>query len=314
MNAFPKVNILLSTFNGMDFLGEQLNSLQAQDYPNIFIYIRDDGSTDGTVAFLQTYQKQFSNVDLILGENIGYKRSFFELTLIAGTNKEEFYAFCDQDDIWSPQKISRAVNFLQKSSDPHLGLYFSRLTFVDSNLRSLGLSPNPRYLDFGNALVECNPCGCTMVFGSKIRDLYVQGKPYDKFSHDGWVNLVATAFGHIVYDAEPQIQFREHPANTSIGHKLKTDPVFRLKFRVKDLLQRLFQNNPIVDFLIQAEAFLKTYPDMPTNQRLLIEELFHLRKPNTQRQRLSYIFNSKVHFNDPLEDLVLKLMIVLGQH
>ena len=83
---------------------------------------------------------------------------------------------------------------------------------------------------------------------------------------------------------------------------------------MKDLLQRLFQNNPIVDFLIQAEAFLKTYPDMPTNQRLLIEELFHLRKLNTQRQRLSYIFNSKVHFNDPLEDLVLKLMIVLGQH
>ncbi|MBM0744657.1 glycosyltransferase [Phormidium sp. CLA17] len=81
MNAFPKVNILLSTFNGMEFLGEQLDSLQAQDYPNIFIYIRDDGSTDGTVAFLQTYQKQFSNVDLTLGENVGYKRSFFELTL-----------------------------------------------------------------------------------------------------------------------------------------------------------------------------------------------------------------------------------------
>jgi glycosyltransferase involved in cell wall biosynthesis len=79
MPIYPRVNVLLSTFNGICFLSQQLDSLQAQDYPNIFIYIRDNGSTDGTADFLQNYQKQFPNVKLRTGQNIGYKRSFLEL-------------------------------------------------------------------------------------------------------------------------------------------------------------------------------------------------------------------------------------------
>ena len=298
----------------MSFLGQQLDSLQAQDYPNIFIYIRDDGSTDGTSDFLQNYQQQFPNVKLSVGENLGYTRSFLELALNTKTGGEEFYAFCDQDDVWSPQKISSAMKLLQQSPKPAMTLYFCRANFVDSQLQLLKQSSIPRYLDFGNALAECTPLGCTMVFGSEIYNLLIQGDPNEMFAHDWWVYLVATAFGHVVYDPQSHIQFREHAFNTSIAHKMGTSLSMRLKFRIKDLWQRLFKDQPIVDFLIQAEKFSMIYENLPSEKRLTIEKLFQLRMSNSELHRLRYVFNSKIHFNDPLEDLVLQLMILLGHH
>jgi glycosyltransferase involved in cell wall biosynthesis len=314
MTGYPIVNILLSTFNGISFLREQLDSLQAQDYPNVLIYIRDDGSTDGTSDFLQNYQKQFPTVKLITGENIGYKRSFLELALNAKTGDGEFYAFCDQDDVWSSQKISRAMKLLQQSPKPEMTLCFCRMNFVDSQLQLLGQSSIPRYLDFGNALAECTPSGCTMVFGSEIYNLFIQGDANKMFGHDWWVYLVASAFGYVVYDPQPHIQFREHSSNTSTAHKMGTSLSMRIKFRIKDFLQRLFQDKPIVDFLIQAEMFMTTYETLSDEKRLMIEKLFQLRMSNNVLLRLRCVFNSRIHFNDPFDDLVLQLLILIGHH
>ena len=123
----PKVNILLSTFNGEPFLGEQLDSLQSQDYPNFEIYVRDDGSTDDTVSLLQEYQVKYPNIKLVTGKNVGYIRNFYELVHSCGGDKNELYAFCDQDDVWEPQKISRSVAMIQASLDPSMTVYFSRM-------------------------------------------------------------------------------------------------------------------------------------------------------------------------------------------
>jgi len=265
-----KVNILLSTYNGARFLQEQLDSLLNQDYPNISIHIRDDGSTDNTIALIQEYQAKYPNVHLDIAKNVGYIRSFYELVYSCEGNDSELYAFCDQDDVWNAQKISRGVNSILKSTNPLMTLYFSRMELVDSCLNPIGLSQIPRSFNFVSGLIGTNAYGCAAIFSYGIRELFLQGKPADMLSHDWWVYLVASAFGCIIYDREPQVKYRQHGSNTNSGYR--SELLTRLKFRTKELLQRLFQNRPIVDFVGQAEKFLKIYHNLPLEHRLVIEE------------------------------------------
>ena len=103
------VNILLSAYNGEKFIAEQIESLLAQDYPAVTIHIRDDGSTDRTVEIVRQYTDR-PNVKLYEGENVGYRKSF--AWLLANCRDADYYAYCDQDDYWMPDKISRAVRAL----------------------------------------------------------------------------------------------------------------------------------------------------------------------------------------------------------
>ena len=79
--VMPRVNVILSTYNGEKYIEEQLASLLAQDYPNIDIYIRDDGSTDSTIMILEKYVRQ-GKIHLLQGENLGFCGSFIGLFAI----------------------------------------------------------------------------------------------------------------------------------------------------------------------------------------------------------------------------------------
>ncbi|PSB59237.1 glycosyltransferase family 2 protein [Chamaesiphon polymorphus] len=309
---FPQVNILLSTFNGTQYLREQLDSLLSQDYPNIFIHIRDDGSTDNTVDLLMSYQEKYSNIRVTVGENLGYIRSFFELVHNCEDRETELYAFCDQDDVWNPQKISRAVEKIQMSPDPSMTFYCSRMTLVDRDMKFIGVSPNPSQVDFGSAIMGFT-YGCAVVIGNGIKQMFLQASPDDMLAHDWWACLIAAAFGHIVYDVEPQVNYRQHSSNASGGYRSELLP--RLKFRIKELLERLFKGKPTVDFLNQAEKFIMTYDNIHIEKRYIIEELLILKKENNQMvSRLCYIFNPKLHAINSVDNAFLKLTILFGRH
>ena len=111
----PKVNILLATYNGEKFLKTQLDSLIEQTYENIDIYVRDDCSTDNTVEFIKNYiESNKSGKRIILLENNGVNlrppKSFYQIA--RECEPAEYYAFCDQDDVWYPDKIKWAVEEL----------------------------------------------------------------------------------------------------------------------------------------------------------------------------------------------------------
>ena len=309
---FSKVNILLSTFNGIQFLREQLDSLLCQDYPNITIYIRDDGSTDSTVALLMWYQEEHNYISVVVGENLGYIRSFYELVRSCHGNEDELYAFCDQDDVWNPQKISRAVEKIGKSPVPTMTFYCSRMTLVDENLQVIGASPNPCQIDFGSAIMGFT-YGCAVVMGDGVKQLFLQASPDDMLAHDWWACLIATAFGHVVYDVEPQVNYRQHNSNTSGGYRSELLP--RLKFRIKELLERLFQKKATVDFLLQAKNFIVVYNHVPIDKRSIVEELLLMKTGRNQIiSRLYYALNPKIRSIHPLDNAFLKLSILLGCH
>ena len=86
-----RILVLLSTYNGESFLREQLNSLLAQIGVETYILVRDDGSKDDTQKILFEYQIMYpEKFTIIRGENIGWKRSFFELLSIAKRNMESY--------------------------------------------------------------------------------------------------------------------------------------------------------------------------------------------------------------------------------
>ena len=82
----PKVHILLSTYNGSHYILEQLNSILQQTYQNFTLFIRDDGSSDNTLALIDQYKKQhpeyaskINTLPNLSNSNLGYMESFWTL-------------------------------------------------------------------------------------------------------------------------------------------------------------------------------------------------------------------------------------------
>jgi rhamnosyltransferase len=107
-----KVCVLLSTYNGEAYLREQIDSILAQIDVSVELIIRDDGSKDSTVKIINEYKNQYVNV-LILDsyKNLGPANSFMELLYASGD--ADYYAFAEQDDIWLPEKLSKAIGIIE---------------------------------------------------------------------------------------------------------------------------------------------------------------------------------------------------------
>jgi glycosyltransferase involved in cell wall biosynthesis len=225
----PSIAILMTTFNGQKFLEEQLNSIKTQLHRNWRLYVSDDGSTDKTLSILKSYQKLWGKHKLII--RYGPQKTFSQNFLSLVTDKRikaDFYAYCDQDDVWLPSKLSVAIKALQKESPKIPLLYCGRTTYVDERLQIKGLSPlYNKPANFKNALVQSIAGGNTMVFNANTKKLLEGAGKKEIISHDWWTYLLVTCIGgRVIYDEFPQILYRQHEggligANTSIKDNMK---------------------------------------------------------------------------------------------
>lgn len=204
-----KVLILLSTWNGMKFLEEQIQSLLAQDIDgDLSILVRDDGSTDGTVEYLRGLGPI---VTVIEGRNVGPRASFFDLLRLARNENADIYALCDQDDVWHPQKIRRAQAEL---TDGRPGLYASALDLVDEALVPIRTYVHPGDRSFVATLMCNYVTGCTCVFNrSFLEQLAFPSDPEMVIMHDWWLASIATIKADIRYDPKSLIAYRQHASN-----------------------------------------------------------------------------------------------------
>ena len=108
------VCVVVTTYNGINFLGEQLDSIRLQSTEADRVLISDDGSTDGTGRFTEEYiaKYQLKNWECIIREkNLGWKRNFIETMKSADT---DIILLADQDDIWESDKIERYVRAFEE--------------------------------------------------------------------------------------------------------------------------------------------------------------------------------------------------------
>lgn len=221
MSSTQSCTILLCTYNGARFLDEQLRSVEEQDLAGqINVIASDDGSSDETLAILRKHQRAWSRGDFVVkaGPGKGFSENFRS---VIASSEDDYIAFCDQDDIWHPQKLSVAVERLRSTSSV-FSLYGGRSALVDQEGRHLGLSPDfSRPPGFGNALVQSIAAGNTMVLNRAAHDLLRESsRRTDFLMHDWWTYLIVSgAGGTVIFDREPQIRYRQHGGN-AIGGRL----------------------------------------------------------------------------------------------
>lgn len=267
----PSVAILMTTFNGQKFLAEQLNSIESQLHRNWKLIVSDDGSSDKTLSILKSYQKLWGKSKLIIRR--GPQKTFSHNFLSLATDKKikaDFYAYCDQDDVWLPNKLSVAIKALQKESLKKPLLYCGRTLYVDKHLKIQGLSPlynKPPV--FQNALVQSIAGGNTMVFNNHTKKNLENMGIKEIISHDWWTYLLVTAVGgKVIYDEYPQILYRQHEAGL-IGANTS---IFEILSRLLGLFQGRFKDWNTLHINALTSSDLKITSN---NQQILARFLFY---------------------------------------
>jgi hypothetical protein len=211
---------------------------------------------------------------------------------------------CDQDDVWQPDKVSRAVEWLRRYGEKTPALHGSRVTLVDEKLSLLGYSSLPkRELSFCNALVECPFPGCTFVFNRTARELFLRKIPSSAWSHDIWMYLIVSSLGTIGYDPEPRTLYRQHGQN-----KFGMPSGAVQKWQIK--LGRFFRDARRRHFTRQAEEFRTIYGPLLRPEHARILERFVTGR-RTLTGRLRYALSGDVYRQSLLDHCILKARIAL---
>lgn len=228
----PAVNILLSTHDGGQFLPCLLDSLLAQDHRRISILVRDDGSRDNTVDTIRRYASRDGRIRFLNdpGEGqsmgIGYRDSF--MALLGSDDSAQYYAFCDQDDFWLPEKVRLGVEALEEAAKdtPHRPmLYTSACQYCDGELRktatptATGIAP-----PFEQTLFYNSALGFTILMNRALRDLVIRfAPPCPGIPHDKLAVQLALLFGRYIADPRRTALYRRHGATvtTTTGSALR---------------------------------------------------------------------------------------------
>jgi len=282
MTTSIRVAILLSTYNGEKFLSEQLDSLLAQSHDNFILVARDDGSSDGTWNILQDYQSRYSQkIHLVKkATNLGARDSFAYLMDYVLRHKQKleledaYMLFCDQDDVWFPNKIEAQVDAMLKCEAGNPGapvLVHSDLEVVSESLKAVapslaayqGLETNRN--SFNQMVISNLVTGCTAMLNEPLASKCLPVSE-NAIMHDWWLALVASAFGKVVYLDQALIHYRQHGSNT-IGAKeheqaIATRPGFWSR------LLSLQANEHLLEVAAQAKDFADQFgKDLSEHQR-----------------------------------------------
>lgn len=234
-----ELTILLSTYNGENYLREQLDSVMAQTYSGWTMLIRDDGSTDATPAILREYCEKYPDRINLLpadGQNRGPKNSF---AFLLQQTDSEYIAFCDQDDYWLPAKLETCMAELKRAESRYGKttplLVFSDLRLVNEKRETIHAS----FLAFSgldagwaqnNTLLCRNVApGCSMLFNRALA-LRAGEIPEAAVMHDYWMMLFARYAGHIHFIPQPQVAYRQHGSN-SLGADRQQQLTWKSVFR-----------------------------------------------------------------------------------
>ena len=244
-----KVIVLLSTYNGERYLAEQLQSLVAQKDVSSEILVRDDGSKDSTTRILDEWQEK-GLLSWYNSVNLGPGKSFIDLLQNAAPGN--YYAFCDQDDVWMPEKLRLTMDKMKCVELANPGkpvIIHTDMHVVDENLkiihdsfwRSSGLRPD--VLRTFHYLCTCNSVnGCTIVMNSAARELILEKYvEHDVIIHDVISALTVAYYGGIIdYVDTPTVLYRQHSSNV-VGAMAysKTDAI---KNRLKNIKKVVNEN------------------------------------------------------------------------
>lgn len=306
--TMPTVTVLLSTYNGIRYLAPLMESVLGQRDVDCHVVVRDDGSSDATRELLNSYAGQDGRIRVVAGANQGVVASFFTLMRLAPVDTR-YVAFCDQDDVWEPSKLSRAVAMLGAGSDSEPAMYCSRLKIVDDDLRFLAYSDRLRRPPtFGNALVQNIATGCSVVVNRAALDMLTAHPPDTDhvIMHDWWVYLLTSALGRVVVDDQAHILYRQHSGNV-VGavRGIRAWQGRWSRFRAAG------QRHPIGE---QTREFVRCFRrELPPPVLELAEGMIRCTRSDRFIPRLRFAVWGGVYRQRLVDDILLKCMIASGR-
>lgn len=262
------VTVLLAVFNGEKYLKEQIESILNQSVKNIKIVIRDDGSTDNSAEIIKFYCKEYPDiVSCVVGAPTGSaKQNFAELLKNCG---DDYIMFCDQDDVWLPDKIEKTLVAMKKAEDSQETpiLVHTDLKVTDGKLNVISNS----FFEFQKLiqnditlprlLVQNYVTGCTVMINRALKEKCA-AIPKESIMHDWWLALVAVLFGRLVCVNEPTMLYRQHGDN-QVGAKAAYGIAF-IKRKLATLSDVRKNYNATY---IQAAALLECYGNVLSEQQ-----------------------------------------------
>ena len=224
-----KISVALCVYNGARFLGEQLQSIAAQERRPDELVVCDDDSSDETVAVVRRFAAEcpFEVRLEINGRNLGASGNFARAVSLC---RGDVIALCDQDDVWLPNKLGRLERAF--AEDLHVGFVFSDAILIDARGRRLrrrlwqAIGFGRRLQGKFNAgramelLVKQNVVtGATMAFRAAHRDILLPVA--GNWVHDAWFALLMAAVAPCRSIPEPLVEYRQH-AGQQIGVQRKS--------------------------------------------------------------------------------------------
>lgn len=273
------IEIVLATYNGARFLPELLASLEKQTDDNWRLLVRDDNSSDDTAGIIRAWSARFEGRLLLLEDGcgtLGASRNFAELLF---RSTALYVACCDQDDVWSPDRLELTRRALA-GSERDRGvetptLVHTDLEVVDSNLRTIApslwryqkLKP-ANSEDPGRAAVQNGVTGCTILMNRALLDLAMP-IPAEAVMHDWWLAIVAAASGVVIGIPERTVRYRQHGGN-ELGAQGRD--LLIIMRRVHRFLDPSELRESVQVSSLQARAFVQRFGQstpVGTNERLI---------------------------------------------
>lgn len=295
-----KLVVLMATYNGEKYLQEQIDSIMNQNFKNLFLVIRDDGSSDNTISIIKKNIKRYaSRITLI--ENHGYKHgaknNFFELSKYALDNKYDYFMFSDQDDVWKANKVDICLEKIKKSKDQNRPrMVHTDLEVVDSQLHTLANSfsqysaLNASIKDINHLLIQNNVTGCTILGNRALLKMALRVNNIDNVvMHDWWFSLVCSLFGEIIYLPESTILYRQH-GNNVVGAK-----GMNIKGIIAKAQNLSLARQSLLDTIKQSELLYSTYRNSnDAALKLQLVKDYSLIKNLNKVQRVIFLLKSRI--------------------
>ena len=287
------IDIILSAYNGSSYIREQIDSVLGSDQKDIRLFVFDDVSSDDTTEIVREFeQAEPGRVFLIKNAyNKGFCRNFIEgLEYVTAKYPADYYAFCDQDDVWFGDRPTICLENMKRAED-EVGRVVPVMLFTDAVLTDEKMCRldnnffkesrlNVNRLDLASELMENKCIGCTSFMNHALASM-ITGFDRRIRYHDWWAALTAAAFGKLIYVDRPTVMYRQH-GNNQVGQTGFCEYISSRADNIRDTRRRITQT------IAQASAFHKQYSNLMSDEnRRIVREFIALgRVGPIERRRL----------------------------
>lgn len=320
------ITIVMGTYNGEKYIAEQIDSIIHQTYQDWCLLIRDDGSTDGTVAIIKAYAQKNANIFLLqdrLG-NVGFNRNF--MTLIEQADSP-YISICDQDDVWLPNKLEKSLHALQAIEIPTNipALVHSDAFLVDSDLNRItdkwighrGTIEGFNGVSFANSVQ-----GASLMFNQALKKIALTTPiqaPYDYH-----LSLLSSLKGKRFFINESLLYYRQHshnaiggmPADSKINGRFYFNQLINL---IKSLVTSLDYErlNPTLKHCFQAYKIIKgnySQGSISESQTKPLAEYLYIFEGNNIFKKLYFFIKNRYGFSSKKDRLIFLFLIISGRN